>query len=270
DSGDVEALAAREQHLVRSGRTAELITLLKQRAEKARNDAERGELLVRAAELADRELGDLPLAIALWEERATIDSGRLEALQALAALHERTGDAAGLTRALEAQLPLVRGTAVRMDLLRRIGEHCAHRAGDDARAQSCWTEILALVPDDATVRDELLALYRRRGDHEALDRMLTREGWRTIDSQAALGFWRSAASNLQEHTTDADRTVRALMRIVDLAPHDPEVLASLVQQHRARQAGADLIDALEAQMRGDRDESATLARAAEIGKLYEL
>ena len=269
DPTDAEALAAREQHLIRSGRTDELVALLKQRAEKARSATERGDLLVRAAELADRELGDLPRAIALWEERAGIDEGRLEALQALASMHERTGDSAGVTRALEAQLPLVRGTAVRMDLLRRIGEHCAHRAGDDTRAQSCWSEVLAIVPDDATVRDELLALYRRRGDHEALDRMLTREGWRTIDSQAALGFWRSAAGNLQEHSQDANRTVRALLRIVDLAPEDPEVLASLVAQHRARQQGRDLIDTLSAQMRADRDESSTIARATEVARLCE-
>src|SRR5262249_59174153 len=116
----------------------------------------------------------------------------------------------------------------------------------------------------------LLARYRRRGDHEALDRMLTREGWRTIDSQVALGFWRSAAANLQEHSTDSDRTVRALARIVDLAPQDPELLASLVHQHRTRQVNGDLIDALAAQLRADRDEESTIARALEIAKLSEV
>src|SRR5262249_55396746 len=133
----------------------------------------------------------------------------------------------------------------RIDLLRRLAEHSAGRAGDDAQAEACWQEILTLMPTDTSVRDQLIALYRRRGDYAALDRALTRQAGRAIDAGAALEYWRAAAANVEEQLNDPARAVRAWLRVLDLAPDDAAASARLIAHVRAAATPRVLCAALE-------------------------
>jgi len=94
--------------------------------------------------------------------------------------------------ALEGELSLTRDPTARITLLRRLGSHFAHRMGDDAKAEACWKEVLAAVPDDRQICDELIALHRRRGDFEGYDRTVQRQGWRSLDEppRSSSGAWR--------------------------------------------------------------------------------
>jgi tetratricopeptide (TPR) repeat protein len=268
--GDKDALAAKEAYLSQAGRHAELVGFLTERAEAARDDDHRLELWSRAALLAEREVGDGARAIALWEKHAELPAGRLAACSALERLYAAAGDTAGVSRALEGQLALVRDRSGRIELLRRLGDHAAHRSHDDARAESAWKELLSLLPEDRAATDELSALQRRRGDYEGLDRTLTAQGWRAADEAAMLGLWRTAAANVEEHLADPGRAAAAWRRVIDLSPADAEALSALAR-HRKNIGPREAIFALEDRLRalhGD-EPGERIALALELGQLHE-
>ncbi|HEX9102027.1 MAG TPA: hypothetical protein VF997_07485, partial [Polyangia bacterium] len=268
DPRDADALRAKEEHLARRGDTDGLVALLDARAQETEDAPARAALLERAADLAARELGDLRRAAALLERRATIDSARGESLDRLAEIYESLGEQEPVRRVLEARLELVRNPRDRIELLRRIGDHCAHRLSDDERAESCWREILDVVPDDRAVREELIALYRRRGDFEAVDRAWSAFAWRPLDDDSLVGIWRAAAVNLQENLSDSARTLRAWQRVLDLVPDDATALTATVAEQRALGDAALLADALEARSRTAVG-AEQLELWLELGRLYE-
>ena len=269
DPEDGDALKAKEEYLARTGRSEALVNFLALRADRAAGDGERGQLLARAAELAEKQLDDPRLAVSLWERRATIESGRLEALQALTPLYESLADLGGVARCLEGQLALTRHPGSRVELLRRLGDHYANRMGDDGRAEACWKEITAIVPEDRATRDELSALHRRRGNFEALDASLTEQGWRAVDDSTILHFFRAAAANLDENLADPGRSVRAWLRVIDLAPGDGAALSALIGHYRRLDRRRELIAALEGELRATTDGVARLGRGLEIARLWE-
>ncbi len=253
--GEQEAIEAKERYLAQSGRVAELVDFLAERAQQSPED-KRGKLLERAALIAEKDLESPARAIGLWQIRAQLPHGRMEALRALEALHEAQGDDEGLRADLEDQLRLVQSTAQRIELLRRLGRHAAHRMKDDVAAERCWAEILRAVPDDRAVRDELVALHRRRGDYAALDRTFEAQAWRPADDGEMRALWRAAAENVELNLSDTARAGAAWRRVLDLEPGDAGALVAIVrhERHFAGVAGATgdgrpLIAALEGQLR---------------------
>ena len=228
DPEDPDALRAKEAYYTESEKTEVLVQFLAARANAVEDTVRRADYLARAARLAEERLDDPRLAVSLWQRRAELESDRLETHRALAALHEKLGEPEGVARALEGQLALTRRPSLRIGLLRRLGAHYAHRLADDTKAGACWKEILSFVPDDAQTRDELIALLRRRGDYEALDRILSNQAALSADGDAALGFWRAAAVNIEEHVYDPGRAVRAWWRVIDLVPDDADTLHGFV------------------------------------------
>lgn len=269
DPTDAEALRAKEAYLLRQRKIDALVQLLSKRAETTQDPAERAALLERAADLAESELGAPREAVALLERRAAIEPGRAHALEALVVLYDSLGDHEGVRRALEALLQLTRNPRARIDVLRRLGDHCAHRLGDDERAEACWRQVLDAVPDDRAVREELTALYRRRGDFEAVDRTLSAQAWRALDDEALVSVWRAAAVNLQENMSDPERTVRAWRRVTDLRPDDAIALKAIVPHRRALGRVRELIDALEAELRVTDEPAQRVQLALEIARLWE-
>jgi tetratricopeptide (TPR) repeat protein len=265
---DPDALKAKEEHLQRQQKLDSLIELLSKRAESAPEE-ERARLYDRAATIAEKELSDLKLTVSLLEKRAEIESVRSETLQQLANLYEQLGDHEGVRRTLEKLVELTQNPRARIDLLRRLGEHCAHKLGDDARSEKCWREILDAVPDDAAIREELTALHRRRGDWEAVDRSLAAQAWRSLDDEALATVWRAAAVNLQENMNDPARTLRAWRRVLDVKPDDTAALRAQVVHARALGRKRELIDALEAVYSASDGEQPRVEQALEIATLWE-
>lgn len=276
---DAEASRARDEYLEKSGKYEVLVNLLAQRADRATDDQTRAALLERAALLAEKELEDPRLAISLWEKRVALDGSnaasdgtaakRAEAYDSLANLYESLGDPQGVARALEGQLALTRHPATRVELLRRFGEHAAHRMGDDAKAEACWKEIVSLLPDDAAAQAELVSLHRRRGDFEALDRALQQQAWRALDEQTVLSLWHSAAQNCDENIAEPRRAIAAWLRVIDLSPQDGRGLAALTRHRRTLGQVHDLVAALESELRATEDAAQRVALGLEVANLWE-
>jgi tetratricopeptide (TPR) repeat protein len=127
------------------------------------------------------------------------------------------------------------------------------------------------VPDDAATHNELMALHRRRGDFEALDRALAAQAWRAADRAAVLELWRSAARNVDDNIPDPKRAVQAWHRVLDLRPDDADALRALVGHHRTLGQPRQVIAALEAELRAlpESGNGGRAARALEVARMWE-
>lgn len=268
---EAEAWKGTEEYLVAYNKLEALVAFLARRAEVAASDEERSALLGRAATIAAGQLENPRLAINLQERRANLPSSRMEALNSLVTLYDAVGEGGqeGLRSALERQLALTANPQTRIDLLRRLGAHSMHRLGDDASAEECWQQLLSAVPDDREVRDELAALYRKRGDFTAVDRALTAQAWRSQNDADLLAIWRAVAQNVQDNIGDAKRAVAAWQRVLDLAPGDAAALSALIPHYRALGRTRELIAALEAELRIAPTLEQRVSSSLEIARLWE-
>jgi tetratricopeptide (TPR) repeat protein len=269
DPKDKDALAAKQEFLTRTEKFDALLSFIVARAEQAAKVDEKAELFAKAAGLAEKQLDDPARAIELWEKRIALGQADAKPYQALVDLYETIGDLAGVARALEGLLTQTKTPSERIELLRRLGEHFAHRLGDDARAEACWKEILALSPTDIPTREELIALHRRRGNFEALDSALTRQIWIAPDDEKAVVLARMAAQNIDQNIADTNRAVDAWFRVLDYAPTDAAALESLARHFETQQRPRDLIGALEVLLRVAPETSAQIETAFRIASLWE-
>ena len=238
---DRDAIAAREQHLQRMGDHKGLVQFLVARAEKARKEEDRATRYQRAAEVADQALSDPELSASLWQKSVAANPNNAAAYEALVAIYDRLNDVAGVTGALEGLAKITRDPKARAKVLRRLGDHYAYRADNDDQAQRCWLEVASNDPDDMSVQRELNGIHRRRGDFQSLDAALTRQLWRTTDREQAVGLAREVAANLDENLQQPERTVRAWLHLLDLAPEDEHALGVLWNKLSARTATTEAV-----------------------------
>lgn len=138
DASYQEAIDRKREYLTRTERHAELLDLLVESADSADADEARAALLEQAAILAEEKVGNAREAISLWEAKNAIDPAGLHGYEALIRLYEQIADLEGVARTIGGQLALVNDRQSRIQLLRRLGDHCASRLGDDNRAEECW------------------------------------------------------------------------------------------------------------------------------------
>ncbi|MCL2825425.1 MAG: hypothetical protein FWD57_15645, partial [Polyangiaceae bacterium] len=145
----------------------------------------------------------------------------------LVALYERLNDVDGITRALEGLASITHDPKARATVLRRLGDHYAYCAKDDERAQRCWLEVAAILPDDLSVQTELNGIHRRRGDFAALDDAQTRQLWRTTDLKTARYLAREVAHNLDENLNEPAKSHRAWLHVLALESDADDALRVL-------------------------------------------
>jgi golgin subfamily B member 1 len=269
DPADKDALRAKEEYLTRTGHHDALLQFFVERADATADAEKRADFLARAATLAEKQLDSPAKAIELWERRIALGQADLQAYRAITDLDESVGDLAGVARGLEGQLALTKAPSERIELLRRMGDHFAHRLGNDDRAEKCWKEILMLSPTDLPTREELIALHRRRGNFEALDSAVTRQIWIAPDEEKALGLSRLAAQNLDENIHDPGRSIDGWFRVLDYAPTDLEALQALSKHFETQKRSRDLIATLEIQLRSAAERDNQIQLSQRIADLWE-
>ncbi len=258
---DKTAVAAREEQLRRKGDHEGLVAFLVGRAVRTRAAADKARLIAKAAEVAEQFLDDAPGAAGLWQRCVAAAPDSAAAYDALVALYDRLNDASGITQALEGLARVTREPKARAKVLRRLGDHYAYRADNDNEAQRCWLEVTSVTPEDTSVQRELNGIHRRRGDFAALDLALTRQLWRTIQPEQAIELAREIAQNLDENLAQPERTVRAWMHVLDLAPGEPQALQTLSEKLARRRESTEVHGWLETRLTNARTHD---DRAAQI------
>ncbi len=216
-----------------AGRHDELVDALLQRVEATADEGERSALLADAAAVAEVDLGDAARAIQLHERRLNVEGDDVDTCEALARLYEKVEDDKGLARALDGLYRLHEEPEARLSILRRVARHYTERVEDHERAEAAWSELLSIDATDTEAREQLMDLYRLRGDFEALNSALLRQISLTRDPGRAEALCRRAAQNLDENFDDSERSIEAWRRVLDYAPDDGDSLRALTE-HYAR------------------------------------
>ncbi|MCD6499263.1 MAG: tetratricopeptide repeat protein [Deltaproteobacteria bacterium] len=225
---DEDASAAVEQVLKEAGQFEELLALLEKRLHGVDDRDLKASVLERMALVADREMGDVDRAIDLWVQRSTVKPEDMTSWLALADLYEKVERWEELATALRKQLDLRRDPSGKKAILSQLGSLYAHQLSNDDEAEACWRDVLTLDPEDVEARNELMALHRRRGEFDALDRALAREIAMADDPQVALDHCREAAINAQDNLSNSERALAAWLRVLDRAPDDLQALDAAV------------------------------------------
>lgn len=246
-----------------------LVDMLLRRAEEATGDAERVEHTLKAADVVATQLNDADRAAELWHGVLEIDPRCGAASDALVARYEAVGDRDAIVRTLEAQLEVSHEAAVRKRLLRQLGG-LHGEMGEDALAERRLHELLQLDPGDTETVNAYCELYEQRGDHAALDAVLTQRIHRSGMSAAGLDLRLRAARNAEEHLADPSYVAAAWQRVLDVAPTDREALdaasdrAAQLEQWRLQLAYLEEAEAT------TQDAAIARARAMDIAAGWEI
>ena len=167
DADDPEALAAAIDLLQGLGRWEELVELLRQRAMGPVEGHQRRDDLRRVAEVQAERLGDLPGAIATWQEIVRAFGESDETVEALAGLLVRVTRWPDLAELLDRASG--RETARLADLSTRLGDVFRGQLGRPTRAVACYDAALTADPGHLGARAGLLATLDTEGRPGAVE-----------------------------------------------------------------------------------------------------
>lgn len=278
-----------------------LIALLGVEAESQRGD-ERGHKLAEMARLAMERVGDLKLAVELWN-RALVDvaagvaSAAVvgDALAALAGLYERDKRWLALAEVQAQQAARAASDAERVALLEKQGATLTDRLGAAggpavaALAAEVWQAVLAIDPAHAralrTLRealaaagdfDGLEALYLRLGHTDELVETLVSLADRNdapavrtalLERAARLAVARAEAPGARGDATE--RAVRVWERLVALDASHLGAALALAPFYEKHEKWSRLVPALEAQLQHAREPAERLALMRRLAALCE-
>lgn len=240
DAADAAALAALERLYERTSQWRELCGVLRAREQSTDDQAERRRAMTKAAETLAQKLADVPEAINAW--RAVLDEFGPErpTLAALEALYERAERWVDLAETLEVDLSLSDDTALRLDLLARLGDVRRLHQEDAAGALDAYRQALVLDPGNARCRAALEAmleredarreaaetlepLYEADGDAEHLLRVLEIKVETSSAASERLVTLQKALRTAEGPLTDTARAFGYALRGVQEAAGEPEV-----------------------------------------------
>lgn len=213
--------------LTRDGRTAELETILATQARLADDERDAKlacDLYVRAAEVAEVHMKDLPRAIGHLQRVVALEP-RPTALDTLARLSTETGAHEAAAGYLDGLRELVADKA-RADVVLRLADALV-AAGKKADARTKLEAEIARDPEADRVRVRLAEIYREAQDWPALAELLTEGATHAPDKATRLARLREAAELHRVRTGQPERAIPLLEQAADLSPDENAVKLAL-------------------------------------------
>lgn len=262
----LSALDRMERIDLRTGNAARLLETLAYRVEVVAPD-ERAAILVRVAQLADRELGDLDRAADALQQALDLEPASAAVLDALCDVYDRGGRYKDLVVLLRERARLEENGTARAELYRRIARILGERVGNLDAAAEAWEKVLESGDDEEALR-ALLARAEENGQNDArLD--LARRLAAKVDGEERLELHLQRARWLEadERLDDAVAVLR--QDVLAEAPQHLPALFDLARWEDKRRDDAGLADALERQLVLLEDEGLRLPVAVRLADLYE-
>lgn len=210
------ALARMEQIDERTGNVARLLDTLERRVALAPR-AERPELFVRMASLAERQLDDVERAAAYYARALDLVPGDESVLDALCAMFDRRERYSDLVELLKARIAGEKEPNRRSELERRRARVLKDNLIRDDEAAESYRRVLAQREDEEASRF-LLEYARQKNDAEAVVELsagLARVVTDTLEKRALLLERARMLRDELERPREAARTLREIVEHVD-------------------------------------------------------
>ena len=265
----------------RTGNARELLRALVLEADQAGDDLflERA-LLLRAAEVASKQVGDHDTALALIKRVFNHSGGDPASLRAAFQIHERAGHSAEALAQLRILLAQRNKPQSAYSLQAEIARYLEERLRRPGEALTVWREAHRLEQDNPIPRAEIRRIMLASGDFRALAEEMAALGMATTNPVERAELLLDAAEIYDDRLGDAERAIPLLaeahtalpaeMLIVDRLDRaylrtgkNPERLALLHTTLADDPRSQFALAALQAE---DRDPSSALTRLAELSQ----
>ncbi|HYQ14626.1 MAG TPA: hypothetical protein VEQ58_02680, partial [Polyangiaceae bacterium] len=198
-------------------------------------------LLREMAALAAERLNRPADAITLYQRTLDLDPTRVDVLDSLEKLSERSRDFATLASALERRVEIEPEVPGKLAALQKLGTVYADQIQDPERAVRTWRRVLELSPGHSRALrvlreaylgsgdfDALEELYGSQNDWEGLSEVLSTAADRAKDNAGKIGLSYRAARIYEEKLNQPERAFRSYDRILTVDPGDTRAARALI------------------------------------------
>ncbi len=257
--GDPDTLDRLQTLYREDERWSALTDLLDEQLEIVDSEAKRANLLLERAELHLEHLDDIEGAQEDLQRALEIDPEHPRILDVQSDIYRYEEDWEGLLEAFDRQLEQVEDDDVEAPIRWRRGELLDTRLERTDEAIEAYRQVLDLEPTHEEALAALRRLYERRGDNEALYRMLEHEAEHLGDADERVECYLEMAKLADEQLERPEWAVGALAAARDEQPHNLEVVQPLAEfcielgdHERALPIVDDLVETLDE--KGDDDQ----------------
>ncbi len=229
-----------------------LLTVLLKRCEGEESPRQRTDLLLRIADLYERELGEEAEAIPCLREVLDLNPDHLPALESLISLHERLERWQALIPLLERRAERAEGGERARLALERARIHQTHLS-DEENAIRCAEEALALDPRCLEAIRFLEDLCRTRERWSDLEALLEREAGLVAEESRRSAIARARAELWDGPLGDPARSALLWEEVLAISPDDDQARSWLVAHYESTDRWGDAVRLLEAELAGAPD-----------------
>ena len=227
------------------GNQAEAIQLLEGNVDDVSSIEHQCTLHQTIAALALNALSDREIAKKHQHAILALDSGRMEAIDALLSLYRAGNEWAQVIETLQQKSGLAEDVVERSSLLKEAGMIAAGELENPESAIEIFESVRGLVPDDSSVLDALESLYARIEDWGSLVELLSTkiQSEESLDGRKALAYQK--ASIFENEINSLDQAVESYLEVLDWDPNDVESLRQLDALFTKKGDWLDLLQILE-------------------------
>ncbi|MBN1945631.1 MAG: tetratricopeptide repeat protein [Bradymonadales bacterium] len=192
------------------------------------------ELVTRAAEIAENQLGDQAAAVELYNRLVELDPLDKSGLEQLARLLEATGDHRALAEVWDRLAALADKDQQRADLWLKKAILAEETLGEPDRAAEAYQDILRLQPANRLALNALKRIYSTTGRWQEVLNLLERLAQLDPDPHIRGALWREAAQVYEEQLSQPEMAFDLHRRTYELLDDETTSirhLRRLAEQH---------------------------------------
>jgi tetratricopeptide (TPR) repeat protein len=229
----------------RSGDFASLVVVLDRRAESLRGREKVGALL-KAGEVYEARLDNLPEALRRYEAVLALEPHELMALKGLDRIYTRSGKYRELLDNLETQVSIAATPRQKITLFERMARLHEEEFLSPARAAECLERILAIDATNEAAMSALPRHYRPLEAWDKLERLYEQHAKVTQDAERRVDLLMQRGRLLAENLGAPDRAKAVYERVLELQPTNAVALDAVVKLREQAGDAAAALSAIEA------------------------
>ncbi len=231
DHAEKRAYVALERCYRRLKQWLDLIGAYERHISDAAEPGEKAELFRNIAQVYADEVGDNDQAITAYQNIVDVDDTNIEALEALAKLYEKQGDAAASIDAMIKVADLTSDGTMRVEMYYRIGKALDEKLGDRVQAQERFEMALDLNPAHLPALAALRTIAVDEQDWDRAATYLDQEQQHTEQPRARAKLLVELGRVRDEQLGDRDLAVQAYELAIQADPDCEEGALPLVEEY---------------------------------------
>lgn len=227
-------------------------------------------LLFRRAQIQEHELRDDQAAVATYERILQAVPHTIEAVSAIQAIHERTGDWPKLVDALKRKSEIIPDVEERKALLYRSAQIEEEVLSDPDAAIATFRQVLSIDDVDMVAMDALERLYVRLERWEPLKDVYAKKADLAEDPGDKKRMLYVLAQVYDRELGDVAKAIETYQAILDLDADELPAIQSLDRLYGQAERWYDLLGNLERQVELAESTGETVALKYRIGHLWQI